>query len=39
MNYNFTCCFGWVWNFVSYYERMYIEGVWEQDADDNIRTS
>jgi len=38
-NYNFTCCFVWVWNLVSRTEgRTQIEGVWKQGAKENIWT-
>jgi len=30
-NYNFACCFVWMWNLISHTTgRTYIEGIWEQ---------
>jgi len=38
-NCNFTCCIEWVWNFVPHTKgRTQIEGIWEQDAEENIWT-
>jgi hypothetical protein len=38
-DYNFTCTFVWVWNLVSDIEGgTQTEGVWEQDAEEYIRT-
>jgi hypothetical protein len=35
--YNFTCCFVWLWNLISQIKgRIYIVGVWEQCAEENI---
>jgi hypothetical protein len=34
---NFTCCFLWVWNLVSYL-RLFQDCVWEQSAQDNFWT-
>jgi len=36
-NYNFACCFVWVWNLATHIVGgMYTEGVWEQGVEENI---
>ena len=36
-NYNFTCCFVWVWNLVADIAGgMEAEGVWEHGVEDDI---
>ena len=36
-NYNFACCFVWIWNLVADIEgETQAEGVWEQGVEENI---